>query len=259
LFDIQNGTIALPVLSVGLGTQGSAKIESAGNGWYRASLTCKINDVSTLAKVNYYLQETGLSFNASYLGDNVSGCYVYGTQIEALPYATSYIKTEGTTITRVADVVAKTGLSNYINSSEGTIFLYSNSITETPDEAFRFGLGADAENYISVGFTNSQTNKVKCVFVKGGVAIINNSFSVASITSYNKLAISFKNNNFRFFINGTKALEDLTLDTFFAENFLNSVRFNSRDGFGNLYGKTKEAQVFKTALTDAELITLTTL
>ena len=41
------------------------------------------------------------------------GLYVFGAMVEKLPYATSYIKTEGSAITRVADVVNDAGDDKY--------------------------------------------------------------------------------------------------------------------------------------------------
>ena len=47
---------------------------------------------------------------------------VWGVQLEQLPYATSYIPTEGTTATRLAELVTDGGDVNSINSEEGVLF-----------------------------------------------------------------------------------------------------------------------------------------
>ena len=66
----------------------------------------------------FILNELG---QQSYTGDGTSGIYVWGGQVETLPYATSIIETTGTTITRVADVVMDAVNANTFNSTEGCI------------------------------------------------------------------------------------------------------------------------------------------
>ncbi len=47
----------------------------------------------------------------------------YGMQLEKLSYSTSIIPTSGGTVTRVQETYTKTGISNLINSTEGTFFV----------------------------------------------------------------------------------------------------------------------------------------
>jgi hypothetical protein len=70
-----------------------------GNGWYRISsvLTAAIN-----ARVTILIPDN--SGNVSYVGDNVSGTFVWGLQAEsAATYPTSYVNTLGAAVTRLAD------------------------------------------------------------------------------------------------------------------------------------------------------------
>ena len=55
--------------------------------------------------------------------------YLFGAQMETGSFATSYIPTEGSTVTRAADVVEITGtnLSSFYNQSEGTVFAEASS------------------------------------------------------------------------------------------------------------------------------------
>ncbi|MDP2128183.1 MAG: hypothetical protein Q8K97_12485 [Pseudohongiella sp.] len=59
-----------------------------------------------------------------YTGDGVSTMYVWGAQFEAGSKATSYTKTEASTVTRAADVVEMTGdnFSSWYNPAEGTFY-----------------------------------------------------------------------------------------------------------------------------------------
>ncbi len=59
----------------------------------------------------------------TYTGDGVSGVYLWGAQLEAAPFATSYIPTAASQVTRVADSMTITGanFTRFFNHKEGTI------------------------------------------------------------------------------------------------------------------------------------------
>ena len=99
-----------------LSSTGTAKIENAGAGWYRVSVLITVGAANTADTLYTYLNS-----NASYQGDNVSGVYVYGAQIEAGAFATSYIPTVAAALTRNADVATMTGtnFSDWYNATEG--------------------------------------------------------------------------------------------------------------------------------------------
>jgi hypothetical protein len=64
---------------------------------------------------------TGTS-TVSYIGDGTSGIFIWGAQVEAGSFATSYIPTVASLVTRSADVATMTGtnFSSWYNQSEGT-------------------------------------------------------------------------------------------------------------------------------------------
>jgi hypothetical protein len=108
-----NGTVTL----TGAGSSSayvSSKIEYVGDGWYRCSVTgthtlaatvarIAISDTSTRAYGNYGIP--------SYAGNGTSGLYIWGAQLEAKPFATSYIPTVASTVARSADVCDISGAS----------------------------------------------------------------------------------------------------------------------------------------------------
>lgn len=94
-FDLSDGTI---------GTNGSgitnAKIESLANGWYRCS------GLVTATNVYYGMVENKTStYQQSYTGDGTSGVLIAFPQLEENDVASSYILTDGSTVTRVKDDV----------------------------------------------------------------------------------------------------------------------------------------------------------
>jgi hypothetical protein len=120
-----SGSVAAANISAGSGigfTIISAVVENAGCGWYRASITVS-SDTSTRLDGVIYLSNSSSSITV-YDGDGTSGIFLWGAQLEAGAFPTSYIPTATTSLTRSADVCSITGdaFSGFYNQPEGTIF-----------------------------------------------------------------------------------------------------------------------------------------
>jgi hypothetical protein len=114
-FNLVEGTI----VSVGAV---SARIEYVGNGWYRCINTMNIAE----EVINAVLMLADSRFPvAVYPGDGSSGIYIWGAQIEAGSFPTSYIPTQASTRTRAADSVQIVGknFTNFFNKNEGTTLI----------------------------------------------------------------------------------------------------------------------------------------
>lgn len=104
-FDLSTGTIITNATATGTGytaRAGSAYVEPYADGWYRCGVTASA--ASSTAHVVYVILLDGAG-SASYVGDGVSGLYVWGAQLELGAFATSYIPTSGATVTRVLDTI----------------------------------------------------------------------------------------------------------------------------------------------------------
>jgi hypothetical protein len=99
-------------------TQGSGSIVDYGNDWFRCTQFFTTTD-NTSVTIRIRLLASG---GSSYTGVGGYGLFVWGNQVEAGAYATSYIPTLGTSVTRVADAASKTGISSLIGQTEGTIY-----------------------------------------------------------------------------------------------------------------------------------------
>jgi hypothetical protein len=96
-FDVVNGNITGSATTAGTGwSNPSASITPAGNGWYRCSITGldtvgTAGRTATIALNNVSTNPTTPRL-ASYTGDNTSGIFIWGAQLEAGSTATAYQK-----------------------------------------------------------------------------------------------------------------------------------------------------------------------
>jgi hypothetical protein len=109
-FNLDDGTIAA-------GSVNSPTITNFGNGWYRCAVTS-----SSGTQGQFWLATN--STTTSYTGDGTSGLFIWGAQLEAGSFPTSYIPTTTGTLARGADVCNITGgnFTSFYNQSEGTLF-----------------------------------------------------------------------------------------------------------------------------------------
>ena len=108
-----------------------ASIDLVGNGWYKCSITATAVDTAPVQIfIAFLINEGG---NSSYTGDNTSGIYIWGAQLEVGAFPTSYIPTVASTVTRSADSASITGtnFSSWYNPSEGTVLCNASNISGT--------------------------------------------------------------------------------------------------------------------------------
>jgi hypothetical protein len=124
MFDLQTGTITT-TSSASSPTATANAIQAAGNGWYRCVVTIG-NPSGLRVDVSHALSDTptapALAVAPAYTGDGVSGAFIWGAQLEAGAFATSYIPTIASTVTRSADIATITGslFSQWYNQQTGS-------------------------------------------------------------------------------------------------------------------------------------------
>jgi hypothetical protein len=116
-FSLDNGSTTSAAQSFGTFSSASSSSQALSNGWYRFSLTFT-SSTETSLRVRIYAADSAAT------GDGTSGIYLWGAQLEAASFPTSYIPTTTATVTRAADVASITGanFSSWYRQDEGTVF-----------------------------------------------------------------------------------------------------------------------------------------
>ena len=237
-FDLQDGIVTQE-------ENGDLSIENFGNGWYRIIGTA-ISNANGLSYLELRTSKTPIYSN--YIGNGSDGLYIWGAQLEQGSYATSYIPTSGANATRNAETASKSGLSSYINSSEGVLYFEGSFLSNSDTSLIELNDNS-SNNRVSI-YTESGLLNANCF---NGVS---NTISFAgNPTENNKLAIKYSINDLRFFINGTLVGTDNTFSGFTSD--LSAIYFSLSSGLIPFRGKIKDLRVYNEALTDAELQTLT--
>ena len=129
---------------------------AAGNGWWRVIISGTFSTADS-GHVWVTISDNGAE---SYLGNGTSGIYVWGYQGEAGSFATSYIPTVASTVTRNADVATMTGtnFSTWYNQNEGTFVVGYDQLSGENKDIFMAGSAGGSFNPGSVGIYGAGTS-----------------------------------------------------------------------------------------------------
>ena len=216
--------------------------EPLSNDWIRL----QINYTSTTI--------TACRIYPAYNVANSEGVYIWGAQLEELPYATSYIPTlTGSQEVRATETATGAGNSTLINSTEGV--LYAEIAALANDGTIRILSISDSSSSNRVALEyKSEGNLIRArVRSNGSNAGILGDHSI-NVGQFYKFALKWKANDFAFWIDGEEVATDTSGN---APIGLNTLNFNN-SSTQPFYGKCKALAVFNEALSDSELTQLTT-
>jgi hypothetical protein len=258
-FDVHSGGIGINLDTLNVFRNEnlvSYKVTPYSNGWVNISITANILVTSN---PTIYICDNSATPSAFFSGNGTSGVYFWGGQLEAASYPTSYIPTVASSVTRNADFISKTGISSLINSQEGVLFLNSSALENNTTARFielNDNTGGISNN---IYFRYEPfSNVIAYTVFSGGALQCNISYSLSSQKDYNKMAFVWALNRFEIWVNGAKVVED-TSGVVPVSSSIDKLMFSQRNGTENYEGNLKTLAIWKTALTNAELATLTTI
>ena len=213
-------------LSTGVAGANSAltniKMELINNGWYR----CQASFNSALTNVHLYLGDASSTTEEGYV-------YAQSPQLEQGSYATSYVPSSGGVVTRVQDVCTNGNL-NVDYSGDYTLYLEHETLSLTEYNQFQF----------------RQETSISYIFrVGNSLNIGTNLYTAANTIGFNKFALSVTSiGSYKFYKNGVLLSSGSGLNA--------NLETLKSDALGM---NIKEIKLYNNALTDQELINLTTI
>ena len=234
----------------------TAKIENYGNGWYR----CQVTQTSLAAGTSRGAIELASSDNTTnVVGDGSKKTFIYGAQFEENNFATSYIPTSGSTVTRDDETATNSGSTSTINSTEGVLYAEIKSFENQhgADRVISLNDGTN-NNRVQIVYLDGQTNKIGFKIVKADSVVGSVlEHTVSDVTEFSKVAARWSSDGFDLFIDGVKRATNATNPNFTA-NTLTQLDLDNGEAAGKFRGKFRCIAVFKEKISDAALVSLTT-
>jgi hypothetical protein len=252
-YDLISGQVESGEFSTSLS---AGTIQEMSNGWYRCTITYTPITAGN-HNVRVFVAKNIGGNKVDYAGNGTDGVFLYGTQLEAGAYATSYIPTLGASATRGADACSKTGISSLIGQTEGTLFV-----------DFTINALANFGTPISVNDGSTSNYIWLTIFSNGNLrAELNNGTVQAAITyggavvgGRYKMAFGYKTNDFALYVNGTQVGTDNSGTTFSGTTLSRvDTDITNASVYSTASESINQALLFKTRLTNAEMASLTSL
>jgi hypothetical protein len=246
------------VVGTQFGSPTSVSITAAGNGWWRITM----NKTAASAGSAFTTLYTATGDNVStYAGTTGSGIFLYGAQLEAGSFATSYIPTVASTVTRSADnaEMIGTNFSSWYNQSEGTFV----SDFDKYSVASRGGVLCAGNTLAATGTDiaiDGQNDAKVRMFIEnaGAVEMLNATLATYAANTPIKAAAAYATNN----AVGAAAGALGTVDTSVVVPTLNALqigglRNSSAAPQAPLNGHIRQIAYYNTRLPNTQLQTLT--
>ena len=171
-------------------------VTDAGNGWWRVQIAASSGITSGNSLVGYI----GFTGGAQTAGNHL---FAWGAQLEALPFASSYIPTVASQVTRTSDqtTISAPNFASWYNQPEGTLFVEFSALGfNTVSESLAM-LSDNTSNNILLPFVNSGGTSFVNV-ISGGVTSANLNTGAVTVGAVSKHASAYLANGFAATLNG---------------------------------------------------------
>jgi hypothetical protein len=230
----------------------TSSIVAVGNGWYRCTVTGTPAGVVPTSAIVFVPSASSANFPA-WNPAGTETVFLWGAQLEAGAFATSYIPTVASQVTRAADSASMIGnnFARWYNVSEGTLFadgINGGGLSDTTYNDFIFQANDGSfVNIIGLSWTGSSTRStVRANNVSVGLA----GGSSGPAASY-KAAMVYKTNDTAISLNGAAVV---TASSVTVPTGLNQARIGGRfNGTGFFCGHIKRIAYYPRRLANTEL------
>ena len=259
IFDLDGGGSTATQTGVGSlsGTIASTSQTDVGNGWFRLSVTGSATGASRFVAVGFAQAATGNTIdnvgNVTYTAAGTETIFLWGAQLEAGAFATSYIPTVASTVTRSADVALISGqnFGQWYNQSAGSFVVDADSYTvSTTDFVLTASDGTSNNRF---GLYRSSPN-IGGYVVTGNVTQMDLTRTpVAANTPY-RAAVAATLNDGNTALNGSLAAGDtsITMGT------LDRLSIGANNGAGFISGHIRNIRFIPARAADFQLQGLST-
>ncbi len=241
------------VTSTGIGSPGAPiNVSSTAypDGWYRVQFSVVATSAAATT-LDIRLSRDGTWANRSYLGDGVQSSLIWGAQVEAESFPTSYIPTTTASVVRSADICSITGsdFTGFYNQPEGT--LLANAFTPASGDRTVLATDDNTANEM-IRLRTEGTNPFFRVIDGGSEVVAIDAGTVTANTAF-KLIGAYKVNDFASSINGGSAVTDTTgtIPT------VDRMRIGAGQSGNTMCGCVESLRYYKKRLPNAKLQALT--
>ena len=191
----------------GLTAPDASTITDLGGGNFRVTMTATTGAGETTLTLALYLVPDGGTWGTN--SDEDDSFYAGGIQMEAGTYASSYIKTEGSTVARVADtlyIAAGDDFDHWFNQTEGSFLMECDLLSRSGGAtAIQIDDDSNDERYV---FTQSG-GSLGYLVVDGASTVVNTAIGAWDIGSI-KFSAAYRLNDFAASDEGSAITTDTT-------------------------------------------------
>jgi hypothetical protein len=247
-FDLNNGVVG------SIGSSTTATITNVGNGWYRCTITGTATATITGINVVYEVVSSATSIRGE-INSLSTSVFLWGAQLEAGAYQTSYIPTSSTSVTRNADVISRNNIftNGYITSAGGTWFVDFKGNVDLIRSGSAGGLFLNTGTISLAGdgflFRNPTTSSQKMSIIKYNSGTPSTLYN--TLTENVKAAIKWNGTTADIFVNGVKVVSATAFTVTNMENLIGEGQ--------NRTLQINSMSLYPTPLSDTECINLTTI
>lgn len=255
-YSLLDGSELITANTIGTFTNAVSSIHAVANSWFRISLTFTTGTETT---IQTRIGSDKISGN----GDGTSGVYLWGAQLEAGAFPTSYVRTEASQVTRAADAASITNanFSSWYRADEGSLY------AEASTNQTSFTITNDRAHVITLASEDSNNALEPILFGTGAILLTrdNGTFSNAAVIVNgsvgnglsNKLTVTYTSDG-----NAQVALDgqlSTTLARPFQKSEINQMLIGNSKSVANriLDGHVRKISYYPQRLTPTQLQALT--